>query len=388
MALSLTFDDARLSQIDKGIPILDKYNVKATFYVSPDNMEQRVEGWKKAVKNGHDIGNHSLVHPCSGNFTWARSRAIEDYTLQSMYAELDSASRIIENLLGVKPSSYAYPCGQTFIGKANETKSLVPLISSMFESGRTWMAEAPNDPVYCDMAQITGIELDGKSFEQIKVLIESAKENGSWLVLAGHEMGEGGEQTSLLNTIEAICKYASDPANEIWIDDVHSIAEYVRENRGDLPFAGMLPYQNPTFTTERRIDDLISRMTLSEKIGQLNMPCGYFSELGKTPQEKQDGSRKFTEGSLLEGIGPGGGFFTLPNTALHEGPGQQAAYLNDLQKIALEKTTRRNEPSAPRAMFTQSAALTASLIDSGLSFALYSATNLVTPWPKPRSRRP
>lgn len=131
MGLSLTFDDARLSQIDKGIPLLDKYNVKATFYVSPDNMEQRVEGWKKAVKNGHDIGNHSIIHPCSGNFTWARDKAIEDYTLKSMYAELDSANQIIENLLGVTPSSYAYPCGQTFVGKGKETQSLIPLISAI-----------------------------------------------------------------------------------------------------------------------------------------------------------------------------------------------------------------------------------------------------------------
>ena len=46
MAISLTFDDARLTQIDKGIPLIDKYNVKATFYVSPDNMKQRLEGWK------------------------------------------------------------------------------------------------------------------------------------------------------------------------------------------------------------------------------------------------------------------------------------------------------------------------------------------------------
>jgi beta-glucosidase len=338
MGLSLTFDDARLSQVDKGIPILDKYNVKATFYVSPDNMEQRIDGWKKAVKSGHEIGNHSLVHPCSGNFIWARSKAIEDYTLQSMFIELDSASRIIENELGVTPTSYAYPCGQTFIGKAKETKSLVPLISSMFESGRTWMDEAPNDPAYCDMAQITGIELDGKSFDQIKVLIENAKENGSWLVLAGHEMGEGGNQTSLLITIEAICKYATDSANEIWIDNVHAIDKYIREKRGDLIFAGMHPYQNPALITEKRIDDLISRMTLAEKIGQLNMPCGYFSELGNTPQEKQENGRKFAEGTLFEGIGPGGGFFTLTNSALHEGPAQQATYLNELQKIAIGKT--------------------------------------------------
>ena len=67
MGLSLTFDDARLTQIDNGIPLLDKYAVKATFYVSPDDMIQRLEGWKAAIKNGHDIGNHSLIHPCTIN---------------------------------------------------------------------------------------------------------------------------------------------------------------------------------------------------------------------------------------------------------------------------------------------------------------------------------
>ena len=339
MGLSLTFDDARLTQIDKGIPLLDKYNVKATFYVSPDKMEKRIDGWKKAVNNGHDIGNHSVVHPCSGNFTWARSRAIEDYTLQKMHAELDSATQIIENLLGVTPSSYAYPCGQTFIGKAKETQSLVPLISSMFESGRTWMAEAPNDPLYCDMAQITGMEMDGKSFEQIKVLIDKAKETGSWLVLAGHEMDEGGNQTTLLNTLEAVCQYAMDPANEIWIDNVHSIAKYVRGKRGDFPFSGMLSYQNPALTDDQRIEDLISIMTLEEKIGQLNfVPGSRGKELGNSIEERMEGSRKFADGTQTDVIGPIGGFFSISNQIMQEGAGQQAASYNELQKIALGNT--------------------------------------------------
>lgn len=47
MALSLTFDDARLSQIDTGIPLLDKYGAKATFYISPGNMLKKAEEWKK-----------------------------------------------------------------------------------------------------------------------------------------------------------------------------------------------------------------------------------------------------------------------------------------------------------------------------------------------------
>lgn len=338
MAISLTFDDARLSQIDKGLPILDSHGVKATFYVSPELMIQRLDGWEMAVANGHDIGNHTLLHPCTGNFFWSREKALEDYTLVKMSNELDSASRFIKSVLGVNPVSFGYPCGQTYVGRAQQTRSYVPLVSAMFASGRTWMNEGPNDPERCDFGKLTGMELDGKSFDQILSLIETARESGSWLILAGHEMDEGGLQTSLLSTIDSLCSYASDPKNGIWIDNVANVASYVREQRSIPEHTGMLPYQNPVIPVERRINDLVSRMTLPEKIGQLNMPCGYFSELGVTAQEKQVESRKFAQGNLLDGIGPGGGFFTLPNHALQEGPAQQATFFNELQKIALEKT--------------------------------------------------
>jgi peptidoglycan/xylan/chitin deacetylase (PgdA/CDA1 family) len=233
MALSLTFDDARLSQVDKGIPLLDKYGVKATFYVSPGSMIKRSDKWRMAVLNGHEIGNHSLLHPCSGNFTWSRDKALEDYTLHMMMTELDSASRLIKEILGVHPVSFAYPCGQTFIGRGINVQSYVPLIAFLFESGRGWLNEAPNDPAFCDLSQLNGTELDGKSFEQVLKLMETAKANGYWLILAGHEMNEEGFQTSQLKTIASICKYATDPANGIWIDNVHTIASFIKQKRQD-----------------------------------------------------------------------------------------------------------------------------------------------------------
>src|SRR5262249_62034159 len=83
-ALSLSFDDARQSQVDVGLALLDKHNVKATFYVVPSAVERRLEGWKKIVASGHEIGNHSLNHPCTGNFAWSRQKALEDYTIEKM----------------------------------------------------------------------------------------------------------------------------------------------------------------------------------------------------------------------------------------------------------------------------------------------------------------
>lgn len=230
-AVSLTFDDARPSQVKKGTVLLDKWEAKATFYVVPGAVEREIEGWEKAVANGHEIGNHTVVHPCSGNFVWSRDRALETYTLGRMKSELVQANRRLEELLGVKPTSFAYPCGQTTVGRGVNTMSYVPLIAELFDTGRGWLDEAPNDPTYVDMAQLTGIEMDGKDFDEILPYLETAKENGSWLVLSGHEMDEAGRQTTRLSMLDQLIPYLQDPANGFWLARVDEVTRYVLSYR-------------------------------------------------------------------------------------------------------------------------------------------------------------
>lgn len=231
MALSLSFDDARATNTSLGIPLLNEYGVKATFFVLPNSLKRDLEGWQKAVAAGHEMGNHSIQHPCSGNFVWSRERALENYTLDRMKAELLQANKEIEELLGVRPTVYAYPCGQTFVGKGIYAQSFVPLISEMFLAGRSWMDEAPSDPFYADMAQLTGMEMDNKDFEEILPLIESARKNGQWLVLAGHETADSGNQTTYLSMLRKLSEYATDPANGIWIAPIGTVAKYVLDIR-------------------------------------------------------------------------------------------------------------------------------------------------------------
>lgn len=87
-----------------------------------------------------------------------------------------------------------------------------------------------------------------------------------------------------------------------------------------------------------RVEDLLSRMTLKEKVGQLNMPCVYLDELGKDTSDKLLACQKFAEGTWTDEIGPGGGFFTLADRVLLPGVRQLAQYFNQLQKIAVQKT--------------------------------------------------
>jgi peptidoglycan/xylan/chitin deacetylase (PgdA/CDA1 family) len=232
IAVSITFDDARLSQIDLGLELLDEYNVKATFFVVPDAVKRRLQGWKKAVAKGHEIGNHSLIHPCSGNFLWAREKALENFTLENMRAELVNANREIQDLLGVTPQVFAYPCGQTFVGRGKDVKSYVPLVADLFVLGRGWQDEAANDPTFCDFAQLTGIEMDGKNWGQILPLLASAKKDKLWVVLAGHEMNESGApQTTRLSMLKELIEHSNNPANGIWLAPIGTVAKYIQSQR-------------------------------------------------------------------------------------------------------------------------------------------------------------
>jgi beta-glucosidase len=94
-------------------------------------------------------------------------------------------------------------------------------------------------------------------------------------------------------------------------------------------------YLDPTQPINKRVEDLLKRMTLKEKIGQLNVP--WVGSFRKDRSAKADACRKFAQGTLLEDIGPGGGFFSLPSV-MDEGPSEQAEFINELQKIAIKGT--------------------------------------------------
>lgn len=97
-------------------------------------------------------------------------------------------------------------------------------------------------------------------------------------------------------------------------------------------------YLDSSISIQQRVDDLLRRMTLEEKIGQMNMPCAYLGAFGRNREEKLEFARKFTQGSVSDYLGPGGGFFTFANHHLTEGTGQQADFFNTLQETATRKT--------------------------------------------------
>lgn len=184
------------------------------------------------MSDGHEIGNHTVTHPCTGHYPDMRFNALERYTLQMMAEELDGANRQIEQLLGVKPRTFAYPCGLKFVGHGVDVRSYVPLVAQRFVAGRGFLDEAANDPTICDLAQALGTDFDNQDFDTMKKAVDGATREGRWVIFVGHEIGPRAHQTTDAKALDTLLEYLKEPATGVWFGTVEEIATYVRHERG------------------------------------------------------------------------------------------------------------------------------------------------------------
>ncbi len=62
-AVYLTFDDGPIPGITPWVlDLLDKYHIKATFFLVGDNVRKHPEEFKMIVERGHRVGNHTYNH--------------------------------------------------------------------------------------------------------------------------------------------------------------------------------------------------------------------------------------------------------------------------------------------------------------------------------------
>lgn len=62
-AVFLTFDDGPIPEVTPWVlDLLDKYNIKATFFCVGDNVRKHPETFAEVVRRGHSVGNHTMHH--------------------------------------------------------------------------------------------------------------------------------------------------------------------------------------------------------------------------------------------------------------------------------------------------------------------------------------
>lgn len=84
----LTFDDGPIPESTPWLlDILDRYGIKATFFMVGDNVRKYPELYRQVLSCGHKVGNHTMHH-LNGSVVWT-PRYVEDIKEASSYIDSD-----------------------------------------------------------------------------------------------------------------------------------------------------------------------------------------------------------------------------------------------------------------------------------------------------------
>jgi sialate O-acetylesterase len=229
--VSLTYDDALNVHLDNAAPLLDSLGLKGTFYLSGyfPAFRQRVADWKAAANNGHELGNHTLFHPCTGRLPgreWVPpDYDLGNYTMQRLLDEIKMANTLLEALDGKTKRTFAYPCGDMKIGET----SYVDKIRDEFVAARGVTAEMPRINEI-DLYNVGAYVISGQSGDELIALVKRAMQSNALIVFLFH--GVGGEHSLdiALSEHRKLLRFLKQNEKDIWIAPFVDIAEYLRQH--------------------------------------------------------------------------------------------------------------------------------------------------------------
>ncbi|HBF7899342.1 polysaccharide deacetylase [Clostridioides difficile] len=100
----ITIDDGPSKFTDQMIKTLNKYNVKATFFMIDGNMKEYPQQVKNIIKNGNTAGFHSVSHDIHKLYVTSTSAKEEfDTNDQTFYKITGKHSKVIRIPYGSKP---------------------------------------------------------------------------------------------------------------------------------------------------------------------------------------------------------------------------------------------------------------------------------------------
>jgi sialate O-acetylesterase len=229
-AVVLTYDDALNVHLDQAVPVLDPLGLTATFYLSGffPGMRQRVGDWQAIAARGHELANHTLFHPCTGNTPgreWVKpDYDLSKYTLARMGDEIRMTNVLLRALDGKTGRTFAYPCGNTQIGGV----PYFAQVSGEFVAARgvhtEWLSIGQ-----INLDNVGSVVVNGQSGEQLIALVQKAMETRSLLVFLFHGVGGEHDLNVSLPAHRQLLAFLHGQQRQVWVAPFLEVTQHVKD---------------------------------------------------------------------------------------------------------------------------------------------------------------
>lgn len=234
-AVVLTYDDAYNQQLDNAVPVLDSLGLKATFYVTAfsTSVQTRLNDWKKLAQHGHELGNHTLFHPCIGDkpgreFVPAEYK-LNNYTVKRMVDETRMTSLFLRALDGKTKRTFAFTCGDMKIGDS----SFINGMKNDFVAARAVRSEMHRINEV-DLYNVDCYMVNKNTAEQMIGWVKKAMETNALLVILFHGVGGGNSLDVSLPAHRELLLFLKKNLKDIWVAPMLDVAEYIKKYQSQV----------------------------------------------------------------------------------------------------------------------------------------------------------
>ena len=184
---ALSFDDGPGPYTERFLDLLDKYKVKATFFMSGDQVRRRKETAKKVADVGHEVANHTMFHV---NYRLRLKKLKDEVKVkEELVQDILDTGFLIDKTTGVQPKILRMPHG----------------------IDRPWINEAARETGFVLVNWTYGADWTKKPLEELTRSYQKAVRPGA--ILLFHD--GGGRREKSLALVEAVLKEAKKRGFEV-----------------------------------------------------------------------------------------------------------------------------------------------------------------------------
>uniref|UniRef100_UPI003BA7594F polysaccharide deacetylase family protein n=1 Tax=Roseateles sp. TaxID=1971397 RepID=UPI003BA7594F len=183
--------------------------------------------WRSAAAVGHELGNHTLFHPCSRSLPgrdWvAKHRDLDHISVAQMREEVVLANAYLHAIDGQTRRTFTAPCVDALAGG----QPYLPAVKSEFAGIKTRIGGVAASMATLDLWDVSTAAPEGASGAELIALVQQAAARGSLASITFH--GIGGDHLSVSQEAhQALLQHLADNPQLYWVDSFVNITTYVQ----------------------------------------------------------------------------------------------------------------------------------------------------------------
>lgn len=227
-AVVFTYDDALDGHLDVAVPQLDEFGLKGTFYCigNSPSLYIRTDEWRKIAQNGHELGNHTIFHPCNGTRgDWVKPEYdLRKYSLDQIVAELKTANTLLKAIDGKTERTFAYTCCDYVAGGTDFSGEVEKLFVAARLDG-----SVPENMNNYNVYKTPSWGVNNPTAEQLIAFVDEALKKGTIAVFMFHSVG-GGYLNVGAEEHRKLCEYVKKNEKDIYTSTFLEVMQFVKNS--------------------------------------------------------------------------------------------------------------------------------------------------------------